>query len=266
MGDCDRCDGDDRISYTCNYCGGGYCSHHRLPEAHNCFSGSYANDNSSEFASPLPSFWLRARSALPILFVGVIVLSATYGTGIHAIDDNVARTLETGADIGGDVLSSIENGTDGDEQDTPTENTPTAVSSSGATLDQDELRKAIHERVNDIRADRGAGRLSYNDRLESVARSHSEDMASKGYFSHDSPSGVTMSDRYDQHNVDCNARGENILRLTAGTDEQSLATTIVDGWMNSRGHRDNILHSGWNSEAIGVAKGGGSLYITQNFC
>lgn len=36
MGDCDRCDGDESMAYTCNECGGTFCSDHRLPEAHRC--------------------------------------------------------------------------------------------------------------------------------------------------------------------------------------------------------------------------------------
>jgi uncharacterized protein YkwD len=49
--------------------------------------------------------------------------------------------------------------------------------------------------------------------------------------------------------------------------EGKIAETTVQGWMNSRGHRKNILFSHWRSEGIGVAIApDGKVYITQNFC
>ncbi|MFB6271118.1 MAG: AN1-type zinc finger domain-containing protein [Halobacterium sp.] len=52
MGECDRCEGDDGISYTCNECGGTFCSEHRLPEAHRC-EGLLSKDREEWFKDEL---------------------------------------------------------------------------------------------------------------------------------------------------------------------------------------------------------------------
>jgi hypothetical protein len=65
-----------------------------------------------------------------------------------------------------------------------------------------------------------------------------------------------------------NARksGENLARFR-GTPEATLAQDAVTGWMNSPGHRANLLDGGFTHIGIGVARGpNGEVYITQNFC
>lgn len=59
---------------------------------------------------------------------------------------------------------------------------------------------------------------------------------------------------------------ENIFK-ESGYPLTSVPSTTVEGWMNSQGHRENILLPYWRNEGIGIAKASdGTVYITQNFC
>nr|WP_254283009.1 CAP domain-containing protein [Halomicroarcula limicola] len=140
---------------------------------------------------------------------------------------------------------------------------------------------AIHEEVNQRRTANGLGQLEYRSDLVEVARYHSKDMASKGYFSHDSPNGESLGDRYQRFGINC-AGGENIAytyweeniqsegRLLYYDSEQDVAIGLVNQWMNSTGHRENILRERFQSEGIGISvaevDGATRIYATQNFC
>lgn len=155
-------------------------------------------------------------------------------------------------------------------------------------LDRGRVEKLVHRYVNERRAAHDLETLAFDTELREIARYHSEDMAENDYFSHVSPSGETMSDRYDKFGYDCRAYtsentyytgAENIaytyydtdVRTENGTERYTnadeLARGIVRGWMNSQGHRENILTAAWNNEGIGIAiTSGGKVYATQNFC
>ncbi|WP_101295090.1 CAP domain-containing protein [Halegenticoccus soli] len=153
------------------------------------------------------------------------------------------------------------------------------------------LEYAIHAEVNDRRTERGLDPVAFDPELREVARYHSEDMAERGYFAHVSPEGEDLSDRYEKFGYECRVRvsglkyatgGENIAKNYRGapvaTDggveryetEEELAAAIVEGWMNSPSHRENLLQPYWENEGIGVAvtteDGRTAVYATQNFC
>jgi uncharacterized protein YkwD len=148
----------------------------------------------------------------------------------------------------------------------------TAPSVENRTAREARLERLIHERVNHRRDARGLENLTWNEDLATVARYHSNHMANESYFAHVSPSGESPGDRYDAFGVRC-AGGENLgyvrYRGASFTDEE-LARRIVTGWMNSEGHRENLLRPRFEEEGIGVtvAERDGSLhvYATQNFC
>lgn len=153
----------------------------------------------------------------------------------------------------------------------------------------DSLEKQIHELVNRERRAKGLPVLAWNGRLADAARRHSSDMATRGYFSHQSPEGGDFSRRYRDAGYSCQVPapngiytgGENIFQNSlysriitengrARYDWNSanvISETTVKGWMNSAGHRKNILMPYWKSEGIGIAVSpDGKIYITQNFC
>jgi len=67
----------------------------------------------------------------------------------------------------------------------------------------EELEKRIHDLVNQERKKQGLGSLDWNSKLSRIARLHSQDMASRNYFSHDSLEGRNFNDRYRQQGFSC---------------------------------------------------------------
>lgn len=153
-----------------------------------------------------------------------------------------------------------------------------------------ELALMIHARINDVRAQHGLATLAWDDLLAGIALEHSRDMAARDYFDHVSPEGKDFADRYREHGYNRTTRvgdvvyqgGENLFlgnvvesyTYDRNTGEilsysyftlENLADTTVDGWMESPGHRENIL-TPFSREGIGVwVDDDGEVYITQNF-
>ena len=131
------------------------------------------------------------------------------------------------------------------------------------------IEAAVHERINEIRTDADLDTLDHDDEIASISRTYSHDMAVRGYFSHTSPEGEGPADRFgDLYPRPCHAVGENLAFVsTAGTvDADAIADRIVDGWMDSEGHRDNVLTPEWDSQGIGVYIHEDRAYATQKFC
>jgi uncharacterized protein YkwD len=114
--------------------------------------------------------------------------------------------------------------------------------------------------VNLERARVGCRALTTNSALTRAAREHSADMARNGYFSHTSLDGRTPRDRMRAAGYSGGMTGENI---AAG---QTSAASVMKAWMNSPGHKANILKCGYRHIGVGHAKGGPyGHYWTQNF-
>jgi uncharacterized protein YkwD len=113
--------------------------------------------------------------------------------------------------------------------------------------------------VNAERARAGCKALTVDSRLAAAARKHSADMAARDYFSHTTPNGVTFSQRIDAEGYRWSLVGENI---AAG---QRDATEVMRDWMNSPGHRANILNCQFRNIGIGVVQNGKSPVWTQDF-
>ncbi len=96
--------------------------------------------------------------------------------------------------------------------------------------------------------------------LALAARQHSADQAAKGYFDHTSQDGRTWSDRIEATSYQGRPGGENI---AAG---QPTPAAVMESWMNSPGHRANILNCSFKDLGVGMAKGGPyGIYWTQDF-
>ncbi|RLN67515.1 hypothetical protein BBJ28_00021829 [Nothophytophthora sp. Chile5] len=90
-------------------------------------------------------------------------------------------------------------------------------------------------RVNEERAAQGLSALCANSKLQSAAKRHSDDMAANNYMAHDGADGSTMSQRITDAGYDWTAVAENV---AAG---QENVDSVMTSWMNSEGHRANIL-------------------------
>lgn len=154
----------------------------------------------------------------------------------------------------------------------PIEDSPgtTEVEAESAPITSDAVEDQIHEQINEIRVAENLSQVDHHDGIASVSRTYSHDMAERGYFSHVSPEGDTPGDRLAEwYPSDCRAVGENlaVVGTTGASDAEDVATRIVDGWMDSPGHRDNVLTPAWDSQGIGVyIDDSGRAYATQKFC
>jgi uncharacterized protein YkwD len=143
-------------------------------------------------------------------------------------------------------------------------------SSSSSKIDLAKTAELVHQKINEQRAKFGRGALEWDPALANIALGHSKDMANRHYFSHDDLEGHRYTFRYSTAGYICKqGSGENIYRLgtTRTITEEYLASRIVDAWMNSSGHRQNILSKSFHNEGIGVAFDSvRNYYVTQDFC
>lgn len=131
--------------------------------------------------------------------------------------------------------------------------------SSGADQQVASLEEQVLAVTNAERAAAGCGALDMDDRLRSAARGHSQDMAARDYFSHTTPEGASPSDRARAAGWPGGA-GENIAMGYRSPE------AVMDGWMNSDGHRANLLNCRYTDIGVGVASDDrGRLYWTQKF-
>ncbi|HWR40075.1 MAG TPA: CAP domain-containing protein [Patescibacteria group bacterium] len=113
--------------------------------------------------------------------------------------------------------------------------------------------------LNRDRAKNGLAALAPDSRLTQVARKHAADMMARGYFSHTNLQGQSPFDRLKANGITFRLAGENI------GDNRSVEK-LESAWMESPGHRANILNSGYTHVGVGLAaKADGSLYGVQLF-
>jgi len=167
------------------------------------------------------------------------------------------------------------------------------ATSSPPEYDYRAIEKDVHRLVNRERTDRRLPPLTWVDSLRTLSLVHSRDMRDRDFFGHTSPDGETVNDRADMLGLYCRridgntvyGFGENLYKATLYVQyrdfyegdqflrreyewktEAGIAQEIVDGWMNSPGHRKNILTKGYDVEAIGIVADRERFYVTQVFC
>jgi uncharacterized protein YkwD len=153
------------------------------------------------------------------------------------------------------------------------------------------LEARVHEQVNRVRQDNGLSRLSMEAALTSLARAHSTDMASHGYFGHvnlhemdptarGAAAGYSCRRNHDTYytygiaeNLFATYRYGSVLFVNSGATgfdwktEETIAEETVDAWMHSPDHRENLLATGVDREGIGVAISDNDLvFVTEDFC
>ena len=159
-------------------------------------------------------------------------------------------------------------------------------------IDIPTLEQKIHSLINVERQKNGISTLSLDPNLSSIARDHSIDMANKDYFGHYSLDGKDPTARGIAVGYTCHkdlANGwytdglaENIFQnnlynsiqyvdgipvLYDWNNMDQLANSTVQGWMDSSGHRENILTANYDREGMGIAIAkDDKVYITEDFC
>ncbi|MBC2903024.1 CAP domain-containing protein [Streptomyces cupreus] len=112
--------------------------------------------------------------------------------------------------------------------------------------------------VNDERAKVGCSAVAANSALAELAAEFSEDMAERDFFDHTDPDGASPWDRAAKAGI-TTLGGENIAR------GQADAAAVMDAWMNSPGHKANILNCDFKTLGVGVHFGSGGPWWIQNF-
>ncbi|WP_414625148.1 CAP domain-containing protein [Calothrix sp. CCY 0018] len=114
--------------------------------------------------------------------------------------------------------------------------------------------------VNNERRKAGLSPLRIHSRLNASAQAHSNDMARNNFMSHTGSDGSSMGDRIKRYGYNFRRAAENV---AAG---QSSPQDVMRSWMNSPGHRKNILNGNFRDIGVGYARGGRyGTYWTQNF-
>ena len=124
------------------------------------------------------------------------------------------------------------------------------------TSELTEDEKEVFNLINAKRTANGLTALKIDDEVQNVARIKAKDMVDNNYFSHTSPIYGSPFDMLKSYRISYNTAGENI----AGNSTNQGA---VEAWMNSSGHRANILNSSFNYTGIGVVKSQkyGKIYV-----
>jgi uncharacterized protein YkwD len=159
------------------------------------------------------------------------------------------------------------------------------------TISTTALEQRVHDLINQQRTAHGLAVLRFDGALADIARRHSEDMAVQDYFAHMNPAGQDPTARgiaagytcrkdygsYYSYGVAENLFQNNLYSSATyfsnretvynWNPPEAIAQTTVGGWMNSSGHRKNILTPTFDREGIGVAiASDNKVYITENFC
>ena len=134
-------------------------------------------------------------------------------------------------------------------------NTPTPkTNDNNSGLTADELE--VFNLINSKRSAAGLALLKVDSEVQNVARAKAQDMVDKNYFSHTSPTYGSPFDMMKSFGIKYKTAGENI----AGN---SSNTGAVNAWMNSEGHKANILNSSFNYTGVGVVSSSkyGKIYV-----
>ncbi|PTM93030.1 sigma-70 family RNA polymerase sigma factor [Streptomyces sp. VMFN-G11Ma] len=113
--------------------------------------------------------------------------------------------------------------------------------------------------VNQERAKAGCQALTEDPQLEKAAQGQSDDMAARAFFDHTNPDGADPGQRITAAGYKWSTYGENIAQ------GQQTAAAVMESWMNSPGHRANILNCSFKDIGVGVHKGSGGPWWTQDF-
>lgn len=125
-----------------------------------------------------------------------------------------------------------------------------------------QMETQVRQQINVIRQKNGLNSLKNNEKLAQVARQYSQKMATQKFFSHTSPQGDTMVQRVRSARIFYWMLGEN---LFMGTNLPQPVGDAVQGWMESPGHRENVLRPEFRETGIGVWRQGNTYYFTQLF-
>lgn len=223
----------------------------------NCKAKSGAGNNYATVGSLQAGEKVRALGKLD----GWYLVKMPGSNRIAAVPANNAQPASyntpTGKNVGTTARTPAKTTAPGAAGTTGTTKAGTQTATGSAAMTSDESR--ILQLCNAERAKVGAKPLKANGDCTKLARMKSQDMVSKNYFSHQSPTYGSPFDMLKKYGVGYMYAGENIAM-------NQSADRAFKAWMNSEGHRKNILNPNFTELGIGiVSKGNGSNIYTQLF-
>lgn len=169
-----------------------------------------------------------------LLAVGAIALIAGHHGGSH---DSASASKSSNSSTSGNS------------------STTTSSSSQNVTADQ----KLAVELLNADRAKNGLSALKTNSQLTSLAGNYAQDMIDRNFFAHNNPEGLTPFDRMKNAGISYTYAGENLAI-------NNNVTAAETAFMNSSGHKANILNKNYTEVGVGVRyNSNGSAYVVQEF-
>lgn len=142
--------------------------------------------------------------------------------------------------------------------DTPTTEPPGDTSTAKPGGRESAVERQVLARVNKERAKVGCSPVTADPKLGQLAQDFSDDMSLRGFFDHVSPDGDSPWDRAQSAGI-LDLGGENIAR------GQMTSQAVMDSWMDSSGHRANILNCSYKTMGVGAHFGPGGPWWTQEF-
>lgn len=177
-----------------------------------------------------------------LLAVGAIAAIAGHHSGGH---NDASTSKSTNTTTGGTSTS------------TPATTNTTNTNTSSKNVAADE--KLAFDLLNADRAKNGLGALKLNSQLTTLGGNYAQDMINRNYFSHNNPEGQTPFDRMKNAGISYNYAGENIAI-------NNNVTNAETAFMNSSGHKANILNKNYTEVGVGVRYDSkGSAYVVQEF-
>lgn len=166
------------------------------------------------------------------------------GDYIGAVSKKYVKPIYPNTSSGGSSTGTGSSGT----------GTSSSSGTTSVTLTADE--QEVFNLINQQRANNGLPALKIDAEVQRVARIKAQDMVDNNYFAHNSPTYGTPFQMLNSFKVSYRSAGENI----AGNSSNSGAVTA---WMNSPGHKANILNGSYNYTGIGVVTGSkyGKIYV-----
>lgn len=246
----------------------------------------------------VPSIQLRRTVNGPMLvlavFLGAMLLTGVAGSITMAGVESTLESVNSGmtqnpkaATETGDSVTAPSPTVGGVQSTDESRSTPIDTTPIPEDFNQSVAEQTVHFEINEIRQSRELSTLNFDPELQAIARQHSEAMAEEGYIYHSGTDG-DLQDRFDRTGYDCRVSvssnryatgGENVAktwfreRIIGGayySTAEAVGEGLVEQWMDSSGHRENILREYWKNEGIGIVTveedGKTAVYATQVFC
>ena len=206
-----------------------------------------------------------------VLLIGIFALSASGAVSVHDREDAEALFEDT--------LETVSAPTEPAEPRDTRESEPDHFGDvDEGDIDPAVVERLVEQRANQVRETHGESPLASHDGIATVAREHSLDMAEHEFVGHAGSDGSSPQDRVDRAGISCYV-GENAAmtwferpvavngeRVTYHTAEE-LAEGLVDQWMDSPGHRENLLESRYEIHGVGIViTDDGAVFATHKMC